>query len=249
MNKLMRLLLVFLMAGVTSFLLTSCEDYEERLTGFNPDGNAVDVSNRITGFTPGTAGAGAPLTVNGTNLSGVIRVHMGQLWIDEFEATESTVSFNVPPNIDLGQVEVVLVFSGAERATSTVEVVPLPSISYFTPRAVADGDEITILGNNLSFVTSVAISGISGTITSQDNTSLSFTVPSGISSDVIEITASSGGVTSSAESVIACSADPGNLLVCLSSIPMAVLKRVNSALSGKFRFLAGIWAEVLSLRK
>lgn len=217
MNKLDKFLLFLLALGATSLFLTSCEDYKERLSGFNPEGSAVDVSSRITGFSPEKAGAGAVLTVNGNNLSEVIRVYMGQLWVDDFEATASAVTFTVPPNISLGQNTVVLVFAGAERATSSIEVLPLPSITYFTPKAVADGDEVTILGNNLSFVSSISISGKAATIISKENARLSFTVPAGISSDVIQMTSITGGVTSSTESVIACSAEPDKL-ACLPVI-------------------------------
>ena len=217
MNRFTKILFLLLIPGITALFLISCEDYTEKLTGSNPPGNAVDVSNRITGFSPEVAGAGAELTILGTNLAGVKRVYMGNMWITDFTASDSEISFGVPANMAIGESELVLVFTGSERATKTIEVVPLPSIGYFTPKAAGDGDEVTLTGNNLSYVTALSVGSVSATITKKENNLITFTMPNGATTGKINITNSSGATTSSSESIIACTAEPGNL-ACLAVI-------------------------------
>lgn len=217
MNKLIKLSFLLLLQGVVLLVLPGCEDYSDKLTGSNPEGNAVDVSSRLTGFGSEVTGAESSLTVNGNDLSEVVLVNMGGIWVDEYEATETAVTFVVPASVAIGMNEVVLVFSGNERATSSIEVIPVPTISYFTPKAASDGAEITILGNNLDYVNAVSISGEAATVTDQQNGTLKFTVPSGVSTDVITLTSTSGNVVTSEANVVACTADPSHL-ACLPVI-------------------------------
>ncbi len=198
--------------AVIGVLLVSCEDPEEKLTGTNPSGSITDVSNRITGFSPEIAGAGTELKVLGSNLSGVRGIYMGTMWINDFETNGSEISFTVPANMTLGENNISFVFTGNERATKTIEVVPIPTISYYTPKGAGEGDEVTIIGNNLSFVTTLSVSGVTANITSKDNTMIKFTMPAGATTGTIDITNSSGNTTSSPGSIVACSDEPSNLI-------------------------------------
>ncbi len=217
MNRFTKLLLLMLMPGIIMVFLVSCENYADKLTGTNPEGNAVDVSNRITGTSPDVAGAGAALSILGSNLSGVTMVNMGGMWINEFDASDTEVSFSVPANITIGTNDVVLVFSGPERAVKSVEVIPLPNISYFTPKAAMDGDDVTIIGTNLSYVTTLSVGDAGATIKSKDDGQIVFTMPDGASTAVINLATPSGSTTSSTESLIACSSEAGNS-ICLPVI-------------------------------
>lgn len=154
------------------------------------------------------------MSVQGNNLSDVKRVNIGGIWIGDIEVTKSSVSSNVPANIPLGMQEVILVFAGSDRASAEINVIALPTISYFTPKAVGDGDEVTILGGNLDNVTSISIGTVEATITSQDKSTLKFTVPNGVSSDLINMLASTGSTISSSDPIIACTANPDHL-ACL----------------------------------
>ncbi|GEM_PF-3141793 len=211
MIKLFKFSFILILPALIMFVLVSCEDTEDRLTGSNPTGNTVDVSNRISGFTPAIAGAGTPLTINGSSLSGVKRIYMGSTWIFDFEASDSEITFNVPGNMTLGANEITLVFDGDERAINSVEVVPIPSINYFTPKAAGEGDEVIITGNNLSYANSVTVSGVSATITEQEDGLIRFTMPGGATTGPIEVTNSSGNVSTSPGSIISCSDEPDNL--------------------------------------
>ena len=217
MNKSTRPLISLLIPCLFLLFLISCEDYSEKLTGTNPEGTAIDVSNRITGFSPEVIGGGAELKVLGSNLAGVKKINMGDFWITDFNASDSEVSFIVPANISLGEKEVALVFSGPERANRMIEVIPLPSISYFTPKAAGVGDEVTVTGNNLSFVASIGVGDINATIITKESNRIKFTMPAGATTNTIKLTSTGGTVTSSTQSIIACSGDPGNL-ACLDVI-------------------------------
>jgi len=212
MNKFTKLLLFLLVPGMTMLLLPSCEDYSEKLTGSNPSGNAVDVSSRITGTNPELAGGGADLTILGTSLGGVTMVNMGGLWIGDVTASESEVTFKVPANVEIGDVDLVLVFAGSERAHTEVEVIPLPNVTFFTPIASVEGDEIIVDGANFQFATSLSVGDVEATITSKDDNQIIFTVPSGATSGTLNITAVSGSVTSSENDLAVCSTDPGHNL-------------------------------------
>lgn len=203
--------------GIALIFLMSCEDYADKLTGSNPEGHVVDVSSRITGFSPDVIGGSAELKVLGSNLSGVKMINMGDIWINDFNVSDSEISFIVPSNMPLGMNELAFVFSGSERAFKSIEVVPLPSITYFTPKAAGAGQEVTILGNNLSFVASVSVGSTNATITSQTNNTIKFNMPAGASSDKINLASTGGTVTSSSTSIVACSSDAGNL-ACLTVI-------------------------------
>jgi hypothetical protein len=217
MNRSTKLLQLLLLPAITLLFLISCEDYTDRLTGTNPPGNAVDVSNRITGFSPDVIGGGAELKVLGSNLAGVKQINMGDIWITDFNASDSEVSFIVPSNISLGNKEVALVFSGPERATKMIEVIPLPTISYFTPKAAGAGEEVTVTGNNLSFVASIGVGNVNATITTKENNRIKFTMPAGATTNTIKLTSTGGTETSTSQSIIACSSDPGNF-ACLAVI-------------------------------
>lgn len=214
MNKTTRALLSLLIPCLSLLFLISCEDYSEKLTGTNPEGTAIDVSNRITGFSPEFAGAASELTVLGNSLSKVTMIYFGGFWIDDFSATETQVVFTVPANVAIGENEITLVFQGSERAATSVEVIPLPFISYFTPKAAAAGEVVTVMGNNLSYVTSLSVGATEASITQKDNNEITFTMPAGAQTGTINVTNSGGSTTSSSGSIISCTAEPGSL-ACL----------------------------------
>lgn len=214
MNKSTRPLISLLIPSISLLFLISCEDYSEKLSGTNPEGTAIDVSNRITGFSPEFAGAASELTVLGTNLSKVTMIYFGGFWINDFTATETQVVFTVPANVAIGENEMSLVFQGSERASKSVEVIPLPFISYFTPKAAAGGEAVTIMGNNLSYVTSLSVGATEASITQKSNNSITFTMPAGAQTGTINVTNSGGSTTSSSGSIISCTAEPGSL-ACL----------------------------------
>ena len=213
MNKLLSKLLF--VPAIALFFIIGCQDYSEKLTGTNPTGTAVDVSNRVTGQVPDLAGGGADLTILGSNLSGVNKVVIDGIWVGDVTATESEVTFQVPVNVSIGDVDLTLVFAGSERAHKIVEVIPLPNISFFAPITAMDGDELIVEGTNFQYATSISVGDIEATIKSKDDNQIILTVPNGVSTAPIHIVAVSGSVTSSENSLAVCSSDPDHTL-CVS---------------------------------
>lgn len=218
MEKSLKSLFYLLFLGVTTLLVSSCEkDYSDRLMSNNPEGNAVDVSSRITGFTPETTGAGGVLTVNGSDFSDVFMVRMGDFWINDFEVSESAITFTVPANAAIGENLVTLVYRGPERAAATVEVVPAPNIFYYSKKVVSEGDQVTVLGNNFDYVNEVRIGGTAGNIISKTDGQIVFSVASGTPTGPLSIITTSGSEIATSKDIISCGADPDNY-ACLPVI-------------------------------
>ncbi|MFP4090952.1 MAG: carbohydrate binding domain-containing protein [Cyclobacteriaceae bacterium] len=202
---------------VLALILFSCEE-DEKLTGSNPEGNAVDVSGRITGLSSSTVGGGGTIAINGSGLSHVDKILLNEsTWILDFTASESSVEFVVPSFAPVGMNDVTIIFTGNERAYSQFEVVPNPSITYYTPKAAAEGETVTLIGNNLDFVDGVNVGGAAGTITESTGSMLSFTMPGGASTGSIVLTTSSGGTVETSNEIVVCSEGSASTL-CLSPI-------------------------------
>ena len=216
MNKLYKYCLSLLPVLALIALMGCEEDLSEKLTGPVPVDNSVDVSSRITGFDNDVTGALARLTVEGNNLGGVIAARVGTSGGFDLTVEESSVTFTVSSSVQLGEQEVMLIWSGTERATSTIEVIPLPSVLTFYPAVAAAGEPITMEGVNLDIVASMAIGGTAITIGSQTEDEISFTLPSGAASGPITLTSTIGTEANTAD-LIVCESEPGNV-ACLDII-------------------------------
>lgn len=178
--------------------------------------NMKDVSSRITGFSNPKTGPGAELTINGSQLQNVQRIFIGNervLSKDFISHTESTITFNVPTTVEVHTdgtlTDVLVVFSGAERAFTEIEVVPLQAISSFTPYSATAGETITLIGVNFDLVSSVKLGDVSATITSQTPTLIKFTMPAGATTGKITLSGEAGSSKSAAD-LVACSGSPGS---------------------------------------
>lgn len=199
-----------------AFLLFSCEDQDvEKLTGQAPGDNTIDVSDRVTGFEKEVTGAGAIVTAQGTNLQGVNFVLIDGRMAENVDATETSVSFQVPeaPAPALGMVDVVFIFSGDERAFTQIEVVANPLINRLYPFAASAGEEVVIRGGNLDVITEAGIGNIVGTIVSQTPQILVMQVPSGApSGQPFYLISSSGSRVESEVTFVSCEDNTTDLL-------------------------------------
>jgi hypothetical protein len=174
-----------------------------------------DVSSRITGFSNSKTGPGADLTINGSQLQNVQRIFIGDkvIAVHQFIShTESAITFTVPvsvlPNTGGEKTDVLVVFSGSDRAYNEIEVVPLQAISSFIPYSASTtgGDVITLTGANFDLVTGVKLGDLDGAIIPGTRTStlLQFTVPAGFNANSkITLTGNAGDAKSSTD-LIAC---------------------------------------------
>jgi len=202
MKKIISLLIAPLLVFV---LATGCLNDEDAIQF-----SLTDVSSRITGFSSEITGAGASLTISGSQMDQVQRVFMEDFVIPKksfTSVTEAGITFNVPLSVPLGENEVLIVFPGSERAFSSIEVVPLQAISTFVPASAASGETVTLFGTNFEIVEGVKLGGIDATITSQSESMIKFTVPTGVATGKITLV-SDAGTANSATDLIACSANP-----------------------------------------
>lgn len=203
-NKIVSMSLVFLLMLATA---TNCS--EDGVTY-----SLKDVSNRISGFGSPIVGAGANLTVTGTDLDKVVRVAVGNLVVPSrlfVEATPTSLTFPVPGQAVFGETTLLFVFPGSERATSSIEVVPLQLITSFNPSAADAGETITLLGLNFEEVGTItaSVGGAPATITSMTNTVIKLTVPAGAADGTVTLTSDAGVVSASGQLVL-CGSSPAN---------------------------------------
>jgi hypothetical protein len=166
-----------------------------------------DVSSRITAFSNDKTGAGAQLTINGSQLQDVKRIFVGNeviLQRNFVSQTESSLTFSVPTAVGLGMNNILIVFPGSGRAFKQIEVIPLQAVSSFTPNAAAPGEKVTLYGVNFDLVTGVKLGDLEGTITSQSATMLQFTTPAGFNTTGKITLVGTAGNTNSASDLIAC---------------------------------------------
>lgn len=189
---------------MVTLLTTRCND-DEGVTY-----SLKDVSSRISGFNNPKTGPGAELTLNGSKLLNVQRIFIGDnvvLARNFVSHTESAITFNVPTSVgvytDGTLTDVMVVFSGAERAFTKIEVIPFQATSSFTPYAAAAGETVTLRGVNLDMVSGVKLGNVNATIVSKTATVLKFTMPVGAPTGKI-VLVSEAGESKSASDLTAC---------------------------------------------
>lgn len=188
-----KIMSIILSAILVAGTITSCND-DEAISQ-----SMVDASSKVTGFSSEQTGAGATLTINGSDLDKVERIFMGEEVVTKSNFTSQTssaLSFKVPLTVVMGVNDVIIVFAGAERAFKTIEVVALPAIGSFTPYVVSDGEMVTLVGNNFDIVTAVKVGDLEGTIVSQTKNALKFTAPTGVATNKITLVSVPGEVVS-----------------------------------------------------
>ena len=190
-------------------MLVSCgEDFEEKLTGQNPEPNIVWVEDRITGFEQAVTGPGATLTAVGNNLAGVKRVLIGSDLVPALhvQSTESSVTFQVPENTPLGMQELVFVYGGNIREREQIEVVPRSTVTYTNNLSGEEGDEVTFYGSYLDKIGTVTFEEVEAPIVSQTPGALTVTVPAGAPSGSLFLVGDAG--TIAVPGFISCEAEP-----------------------------------------
>ena len=199
---------------------TSCDDGSDKLTGVVPEGTIQDISSSSDiAFVQPRTGAGALLNFTASEASEILHVIVdGTIVASEFSVADGAGSFRVPISLELGVHDFQFVHQSQRSVMRQIEVVPLPGITYFTPRSASQGDVVTVLGVNFDKVSGVNIGGVDATINSQDAGSITFTVPAGISTNAINLTSDELGSESLSQTdLVSCDSEASHLL-CLPLI-------------------------------
>jgi hypothetical protein len=144
----------------------------------------------------GPLAGGTTVVITGTNLSGTTGVKFGAAsatGLMLISATEISVVSPAGTNATLVQVTSV----GGASNTLTFTYVPPPTVSSVTPNAgpTAGGTTVTIVGTDLSTVTSVTFAGATGTaLMAVSNTTLTVVTPAGTGSFISVVVVTAGGM-------------------------------------------------------
>jgi hypothetical protein len=134
------------------------------VTVFSPGGAAslsgfVDLGPTITSFSPTQAGAGATVTINGTNFTDATAVNFGGVPATSFTINSST---QITAVVGQGKSGYVTVTSPEGTGVLAGFLHPGPSITYFSPGYAGplSSSPIVINGTNFTGTTSVTFGGV-----------------------------------------------------------------------------------------
>lgn len=150
---------------------------------------------------------GSDVTIMGSNLKSVDKVKLGAedaAGFDPAANTDSAITVKVPASVKYGDLLITVYHSGvgSDQINFTVVEAPKPpEATGITPANGFPGTEVTVTGNNLGIVTSVTIADKPVSFTAT-GTTLTFTIPEGLTSGSQTITITSpGGTTTTTFSV------------------------------------------------
>lgn len=160
------------------------------------DPTPVTVKPTIDNISPTAGAAGDEVAIAGTNFStsltdDVVKFNGVAATVKTATATKLTVTV---PQATTGVVTVKI--ANSETATGpTFTYVSAPTITGFTPSTGAAGDVVTITGTNFSTTAAdnvVKFNGTAGTVTAATATSLTVTVPQGVTTGNITLSVKGG---------------------------------------------------------
>lgn len=162
----------------------------------------------ITSFTPNNGGAGATITITGTNFTGATAVTFGanNTPAQSFTVVSATqISATVAAGTNDGPIRVTTQGGTATSATNFTFRLP-PVITSFTPASGPVGTVITITGSLFSASATVTI-GANNTpatnVSSSGPTSITATVAAGTVSGPVRVTTAGGTATSTTDFTVA----------------------------------------------
>ena len=150
----------------------------------------------ITGFTPGTGGVGTRVGIDGANLNGTTAVRFNGVNAPTFTVDSAIhLTATVPPGASTGPIGVTTP-SGSTDSAASFTVVPVPSITGFTPTSGAVGGSVTIEGANFTGATAVRFNGINAPFTVNSPSRISATIPASATTGTLSVITPGGTATS-----------------------------------------------------
>ena len=159
----------------------------------------------ITSFTPTGASAGATITINGTNLTGITAVSFGGVAASSFTPISATqVTAVVAAAGATGNVNVTT--PGGTAVLGVFSFFAPPVITSFTPMIASPGSVITITGIDFTGATQVQFGGLNATsFTVVSPTQITAVVPLGAPNMPISVTTPAGTANSAASFMLVAS--------------------------------------------
>lgn len=151
----------------------------------------------ITGLSPTSGIAGAPVTIRGINLKDVVAVQFGTKAAAAFipaNNTDTAITVKVPDSTGLGDLYVQVYYKdGTGYSTYKFTVLltpPVPKITSVSPTSGLPGDVVTVTGDKFSLVNSVKVGAITASFapTLDTNHAMKVTIPANAAGGLQRIT-------------------------------------------------------------
>jgi IPT/TIG domain len=157
-------------------------------------GTATSLTNftvvpTITGFSPGAAAAGSPVTVDGTGFGGVTSVKVNGVSAGFATLSKVQLRLTVPAAASSGTITVT---TAGGTATSAGTLSVLPKVTGFTPGSAAVGATVTISGNAFGGATSVLFNGVGAVPATVTPTKVTVVVPAAASTGKLTMVTGAG---------------------------------------------------------
>jgi FG-GAP-like repeat len=168
----------------------------------------------VVSFTPTSGPVGTVVTITGTNLTGTTNVQFsGTSPSFPVSATftvvnATTITATVPAGAQTGPIIV-----GSAVSSGSFTVLPVPTVTTFTPPSGPVGTTVTITGTNLDVATSVKFNGTGAAFTVVSPTTITAIVPPGATSGPITIVAPGSSVTTTTSFIVTVITTPVTLAV------------------------------------
>jgi uncharacterized repeat protein (TIGR03803 family)/YD repeat-containing protein len=158
-------------------------------------GNFTVIPWTVTSFAPQTGTQGNSITISGTNFSNPVVTFDG-VQAQVLTSSPTSITVTVPYGLTVGTHALKVTNRGNTKTAGSFAFIAPYTITGFTPLFGSPGESTTITGNGFDNPT-VAFNGIQAVVTAKTATSLTVTVPNGLSDGAQNITVTDGGVTQS----------------------------------------------------
>ncbi|WP_069661233.1 cell shape determination protein CcmA [Arcticibacter eurypsychrophilus] len=185
--------------AIMALTITACKKDLSGSPDFEPGSLLV---NRIE---PDSATGGSVLIAKGSGLGSIASIIFEKdsvpVRFNPVFNNEDAIVFRVPDTASGGQQNIVFTNSAGNIVKVPFRVLALPSVVSVSNYNFVAGTQITLVGNNLGDVTSVALTGSTeaATIISKSKKVLVITIPSSINRATLILTNSSGSATTKQE--------------------------------------------------
>jgi hypothetical protein len=149
----------------------------------------------VTSFTPQAGAAGGTVTVTGSGFTSVTDVSFNGHAAAFSISSDTQIVATVPAGATTGPITVTNP-AGVVTSASSFTVIPVPTLTSFSPASGLAGSSVTLTGTNLSGATAVSFNGQPAVFMISSDTQIVASVPAGATSGPITVTGPGGSVTS-----------------------------------------------------
>lgn len=154
-----------------------------------------EVEAKMEAVTPEIFGAEANIVIRGTGFAPEDQLLLNNLSLENLQVSPTSIRATVPKKAKVGN-KIILRRGKKKIATFTAfTFARAPVVRAAKPAFGVAGQSMKVLGTNLDTVTSLKVGGTAIRMDSQNKTSLTFTVPAGLSTGVLEVSGPGGTAT------------------------------------------------------